>query len=83
MPEILDTEVYDEVVDVELDDALRVARELGTKEGILAGISSGANVYAALELAKRPEMDGKTIVVIVCDYGERYLSTPLFEGLTD
>ena len=83
VPEILDTEVYDEVVDVELDDALRVARELGTKEGILAGISSGANVYAALELAKRPEMDGKTIVVIVCDYGERYLSTPLFEGLTD
>lgn len=83
VPEILDTEVYDEVVDVELDDALRVARELGTKEGILAGISSGANVYAALELAKRPEMDGKTIVVVVCDYGERYLSTPLFEGLTD
>ena len=83
VPEILDTEVYDEVVDVELDDALRVARELGTKEGILAGISSGANVYAALELAKRPEMDGQTIVVIVCDYGERYLSTPLFEGLTD
>ena len=83
VPEVLDTEVYDEVVDVELDDALRVARELGTKEGILAGISSGANVYAALELAKRPEMDGKTIVVIVCDYGERYLSTPLFEGLTD
>ena len=83
VPEILDTEVYDEVVDVELDDALRVARELGTKEGILAGISSGANVYAALELAKRPEMDGKTIVVIVCGYGERYLSTPLFEGLTD
>ena len=83
VPEILDTEVYDEVVDVELDDALRVARELGTKEGILAGISSGANVYAALELAKRPAMDGKTIGVIVCDYGERYLSTPLFEGLTD
>ncbi|WP_374928414.1 cysteine synthase A [Kytococcus sedentarius] len=83
VPEILDTEVYDEVVDVELDDALRVARELGTKEGILAGISSGANVHAALELAKRPEMDGRTIVVVVCDYGERYLSTPLFEGLTD
>ena len=83
VPEILDTEVYDEVFDVQLDDALRVARELGTKEGILAGISSGANVHAALELAKRPEMEGKTIVVIVCDYGERYLSTVLFEGLTD
>lgn len=82
VPEILDTDLYDEVVDVGLDDAVRTARELATREGILAGISSGANVWAALELAKRPEMEGKTIVVIVCDFGERYLSTVLFEGLT-
>lgn len=82
VPEILDTDLYDEVVDVGLDDAVRTARELATREGILAGISSGANVWAALELAKRPEMEGRTIVVIVCDFGERYLSTVLFEGLT-
>lgn len=79
VPEILDREIYNEVIDVTLEDSLAVARKLGTDEGILAGISSGANVWAALEVAKRPENKGKTIVVIVCDFGERYLSTPLFE----
>ena len=83
VPEILDTELYDEVVDVALDDSVRVSRELATREGILAGISSGANVWAALEVARRPESAGKTVVVIVPDFGERYLSTLLFEGLTD
>ena len=76
-------EIYDEVADVSLEDAVRVARELATREGILAGISSGAIVHAALEIARRPESAGKTIVAIVCDFGERYLSTVLFEGLTD
>ncbi|WP_134774322.1 cysteine synthase A [Ornithinimicrobium flavum] len=83
VPEILDTDIYDEVADVSLEDAVRVARELATREGILAGISSGAIVHAALEIARRPESAGKTIVAIVCDFGERYLSTVLFEGLTD
>ena len=83
VPEILDREVYDEVVDVTLEDSLEVAKRLGKEEGILVGISSGANVWAALELAKRPENAGKTIVVIVADYGERYVSTMLFEDYRD
>ncbi|PAY24549.1 cysteine synthase A [Dietzia natronolimnaea] len=83
VPEILNREIYDEVIDVTLDDSLRIAKRLGSEEGILAGISSGANVWAALELAKRPENAGKTIVVIVCDYGERYVSTMLFEDYRD
>ncbi|ROP65434.1 cysteine synthase A [Curtobacterium sp. PhB115] len=82
IPEVLDQSVIDEVFDVELDDALRVARALATDEGILAGISSGAIIHAALEIAARPENAGKRIVAIVCDTGERYLSTVLFEGLT-
>ncbi|OIH93070.1 MULTISPECIES: cysteine synthase A [unclassified Curtobacterium] len=82
VPEVLDRSVIDEVFDVELDDALRVARALATQEGILSGISSGAIVHAALEIAARPENAGKRIVAIVCDTGERYLSTVLFEGLT-
>lgn len=82
IPEVLDRSVIDEVFDVELDDALRVARDLGTQEGILAGISSGAIVHAAIEIAARPENAGKRVVAIVCDTGERYLSTVLFEGLT-
>ncbi|MBP1302168.1 MULTISPECIES: cysteine synthase A [unclassified Curtobacterium] len=82
VPEVLDREVIDEVFDVELDDALRLARALGTEEGILAGISSGAIIHAAVEIAARPENAGKRVVAIVCDTGERYLSTPLFEGLT-
>jgi cysteine synthase A len=83
VPEVLDRESYDEIIDVELDDSIRVARELGTEEGILGGISSGAIVWAALELAKRPENAGKLIVAIVCDYGERYISTLLFEDIRD
>ncbi|QQD75456.1 cysteine synthase A [Curtobacterium sp. YC1] len=82
VPEVLDRSVIDEVFDVELDDALRVARALATEEGILSGISSGAIIHAALEIAARPENAGKRIVAIVCDTGERYLSTVLFEGLT-
>ncbi len=83
VPDILDTEIYDEVIDVELDVALKTARDLATQEGILSGISTGAIVWGALEVAKRPENAGKTIVCIVCDFGERYLSTVLFEGMTD
>jgi len=83
VPEILDREVYDEIIDVNIDQAVATARRLGVEEGILGGISSGATVYAAVELAKRPENAGKTIVVIVASYGERYLSTVLYEGLLD
>jgi len=82
VPEVLDRDVIDEVFPVQLDDALRVGRDLATQEGILSGISSGAIVHAALQIAARPEMAGKRIVAIVCDTGERYLSTVLFEGLT-
>ena len=81
VPEVLDRQAYDEIIDVELDDAVRVARDLGTEEGILGGISSGAIIWAALELARRPENAGKLIVAIVCDYGERYISTVLFDDI--
>ncbi|MHA7264728.1 cysteine synthase A [Arthrobacter sp. TMN-37] len=81
VPEILDTDIYDEVIDASVEDSVRVARALGTKEGILGGISSGAIVWAALELAKRPENAGKLIVAVVCDYGERYISTVLFDDI--
>jgi cysteine synthase len=81
IPEILDRSVYDEVIDVAFDDAITVARDLGTQEGILGGISTGANVWAALELAKRPENAGKLIVTVVCDFGERYISTALFDHI--
>lgn len=83
VPEVLDRSVYDEIIDVAYPDALTVARALGTDEGILGGISAGANVWAALELAKRPENAGKLIVVIVPDFGERYVSTELFEHIRD
>ncbi|MGZ8802326.1 MAG: cysteine synthase A [Mycobacterium sp.] len=83
IPEILDRAVYDEIIDVTLDDAITVARALGTDEGILGGISTGANVWAALEVAKRPENAGKLIVTVVCDFGERYISTALFEHIRD
>jgi cysteine synthase A len=81
IPEILDTNVYDEVLDATLEDSVRVARELGVKEGILGGISSGAIVWGALELAKRPENAGKLIVAVVCDFGERYISTVLYDDI--
>jgi cysteine synthase A len=83
VPEILDRDVYDEVIDVNIGQSVSMARRLGTEEGILGGISSGATVTAALELAARPENAGKTIVVIVASYGERYLSTVLYEDLVD
>ena len=83
VPEILDREVYDEIVTATLEDSLEISKRLAREEGILCGISSGANVWAALEVAKRPENAGKTIVVIVCDYGERYVSTMLFEDYRD
>jgi cysteine synthase A len=83
VPEVLDRDVYDEIIDVNIAQSVEMARRLATEEGILAGISSGATVTAALELAARPENTGKTIVVIVASYGERYLSTVLYEDLTD
>ncbi len=83
IPEILDRTVIDEVIDVTLDDTLRTAREVATKEGILVGISSGAAIWAALQVAARPEAEGKNVVVIVPSFGERYLSTVLFENLRD
>ena len=78
VPDTLDTSVYDEVFAVENDDAFETGRLVGHSEGVLVGISSGAAVWAAIELAKRPENEGKTIVALLADTGERYLSTPLF-----
>lgn len=83
IPSILNQEIYDEVIDVPSQDALDTARAVIEKEGILVGISSGAAIFAALEVARRPENAGKKIVVIAPDFAERYLSTPLFEGLID
>lgn len=83
VPEVLDTDVYDEVIDINADTAFEWARRAATEEGLLVGISSGAALAAAVGVAKRPEFAGKTIVVVVPDFGERYLSTPLFEGLVD
>ena len=78
VPEVLDTEIYDEILPVENEDAFAFGREMGKTEGVLVGISSGAALYAAVELAKREENAGKTIVVLLPDTGDRYLSTPLF-----
>jgi len=80
VPEILNTGVYDEVVTCRADDAFATTRRLAVEEGILVGISAGANVWAALEVARRPENVGKTVVTFLCDTGERYLTTPLFNG---
>lgn len=78
VPEVLDTHIYDEVIPVENEDAFAAGRQVGRLEGVLVGISSGAAVWAAIELAKRPENAGKTIVALLPDTGDRYLSTPLF-----
>ena len=78
VPAILDTSVYSEVIKVSNEDAMQTAKMLAKKEGILVGISAGANVFAAMQVGKRPEFQGKTIVTILCDTGERYLSTELF-----
>ena len=83
VPEILDRDVIDEVLPRTLEQSINLARRAASEEGILAGISGGAALSAAQELAQRPENAGKTIVVLVPDFGERYLSTPLFEGLVD
>ena len=78
VPDVLDTKIYDEIIPVSNDDAFATGKEIGKNEGVLVGISSGAAVWAAIELAKRPENEGKTIVVLLPDTGDRYLSTPLF-----
>ncbi len=78
VPDVLDTHIYDEIIPVDNDDAFAVGKEVGKREGVLVGISSGAAVWAAVELAKRPENAGKNIVVLLPDTGDRYLSTPLF-----
>ena len=78
VPEVLDTGIYDEVIAVENEDAFDTGKRIGKSEGVLVGISSGAAVWAALQLAKRPENKGKTIVALLPDTGDRYLSTPLF-----
>ena len=78
VPQVLDTKIYDEIIPVENEDAFAVGKEIGKAEGILVGISAGAAVWAAIQLAKRPENAGKTIVVLLPDTGDRYLSTPLF-----
>jgi cysteine synthase A len=80
IPKVLNTEIIDEIYPVENEDAFEYARRLAIEEGIFCGMSSGANVYAALQIAKRPENKGKTIVTIICDTGERYLSTTLFSS---
>ena len=78
VPDVLDTKIYDEIIAVENDDAFATGKRIGKKEGVLVGISSGAAVWAAIQLAKRPENKGKTIVALLPDTGDRYLSTPLF-----
>ncbi|MGH3430867.1 MAG: cysteine synthase A [Terriglobales bacterium] len=83
VPEVLDTSIYDEVLDASIGDSVDVARRLGSEEGILGGISSGAIVWGALEVAKRPENAGKLVVAIVADYGERYISTLLYDDIRE
>ncbi|MCB0192137.1 MAG: cysteine synthase A [Anaerolineae bacterium] len=83
VPGVLNTEIYDEVVRVEGDDAFDTARQMASREGLLVGISSGAAVWAALQVARRPENEGKLVVVIIPSFGERYLSTPLYANLAD
>ena len=83
VPDVLNTHVYDEVIEVANEDAFATARRAAREEGLLVGISSGAALWAAMQVANRPENAGKQIVVIIPSFGERYLSTPLFAGLTD
>jgi len=83
IPEVLSAEVYDEIVKVSADDAFAAARDLARQEGVLVGISAGANVWAAGQVARRPELQGKVVVTVLCDTGERYLSTPLFGDLPE
>jgi cysteine synthase A len=83
VPEILDTSIYDEVIDVDVDSAVQWARRAASEEGLLVGLSSGAALKAAVEVAQRPENDGKTVVVVIPSFGERYLSTVLYSDLMD
>jgi cysteine synthase A len=83
VPKVLDTDVYDEIVKVSADDAFTAARDLARQEGVLVGISAGANVWAAGQVARRPELQGKVVLTVLCDTGERYLSTPLFGDLPE
>ena len=83
IPEVLDRKVLDDVITVSNEDAVKFSRELAVKDGILGGISTGSNIKAALDLAALPENEGKTIVTVVCDYGERYVSTLLYEDIRD
>ena len=78
VPDVLNTKIYDEIIRVENDDAFATGKLIAKKEGVLVGISSGAALYAAIQLSKRPENKGKTIVVLLPDTGDRYYSTPLF-----
>jgi cysteine synthase A len=83
VPDVLNVEIIDEIVHVTNEDAMETARQLATKEGILSGISGGANVWAAVQVAKRPESEGMTIVTFICDTGERYVSTELYDNLPE
>jgi cysteine synthase len=83
VPEILNTKIYDEIIRVKNDDAFTVARRAAREEGLLVGISSGAALWAAIEVARRPSSAGKLIVVIIPSFGERYLTTPLYADLAD
>jgi len=79
VPDVLNLEVFDEIIQVSNADAVETARQLAAKEGILAGISSGANVWSAIQVSHRKEAEGKTIVTVVCDTGERYISTEMYD----
>jgi len=83
VPDVLDTRLIDEVIQVSNEDALETARALAAREGILGGISAGANIWAAVQVSKRPDSEGKTIVTFICDTGERYLSTDLYANLPE
>jgi cysteine synthase A len=83
VPDVLNTKIYDEIIRVKGDDALETARKMASQEGLLVGISAGAATWAALQVAARPENKGKLIIIIIPDFGERYLSTPLFANLAD
>jgi cysteine synthase A len=81
VPEVLNVSIIDEIIQVSNEDAVETAKQLASKEGILAGISAGANVWAAVQVSNRAESEGKTIVTIICDTGERYISTEMYQGL--